>query len=117
MGVFRLAYDRPDSLVAETAEVIASSYDAVVIYDKIDGFWRQAKKTSSFPQIVGRTSQVMYDAAVEVNSNTTRIIREDEAIEYAAKIAKPGDIVIVIVNDDIARSLEFIKQSFNAELI
>ena len=117
IGVVRLAYDRTDSLLAETAKVIASSYDAVVIYDKIDGFWRQAKKTSSFPQIVGRTSQVMYDAAVEVNSNTTRIIREDEAIEYAAKIAKPGDIVIVIVNDDIARSLEFIKQSFNAELI
>lgn len=117
IGVVRLAYDRTDELLAETSEIIARSYDTVVIYDKIDGHFRQAKHTSNFPQVVGRTSQVMYDAAVKVNEQTTRVIREDEAIEYAASIAQPGDVVVVIVNDDIERSLGFIKQAFKAELI
>jgi len=117
LGVVRLAYDRTDELLSETAEIIARSYDKVIIYDKIDGYWRQAKATSRFPQVVGRTSQVMYDAAVKVNPDTTRIVREDEAIARAASSVQPGDVVVVIVNDDIERSLEFIKKSFNAEYI
>lgn len=117
IGVVRLAYDRTDELLSETAEIIAHSYDQVIVYDKIDGHFRQAKQTSNFPQIVGRTSQVIYDAAVRVNPQTVRIIREDEAIQHAASLAQPGDVVVVIVNDDIERSLKFVETSFEARLI
>jgi cyanophycin synthetase len=116
IGIVRLAYDRTDELLVETAEIIGRSYDEVVIYDKIDGYWRQPKQTVHFPQEVGRISQVMYDAMIKVNPNVTRIIREDEAVAYAATIAKPGDVVVSIVNDNIERSLGFIKESFHAEL-
>lgn len=116
IGIVRLAYDRTDEMLAETAEIIGRSYDEVVIYDKIDGYWRQPKNTVHFPQEAGRISQVMYDAMIKVNPKVTRIIREDEAIAFAATIAKPGDVVVSIVNDDIQRSLKFIEESFNAKL-
>lgn len=121
IGVVRLAYDRTDELLQETSQIIAKVFDEVIIYDKIDGHWRKAKlptkANTRFPQIEGRTSQVMYDAMRPVNSQVTRILREDEALAYAAAQAQPGDVVVAIVNDDIERSIEFIKESFKAEFV
>lgn len=118
IGVVRLAHDRTDELMQETGRYIAPHYDAFVVFDKIDGYWREAKrKGSRFVEVVGRTSQIFADAIKEKNPNVERIIREDEAIKRAAEIAKPGDIVVVIVNDDITRSIGFIKDNFNAEFI
>lgn len=120
IGVVRLAYDRTDELIKETAEYIAKNYDAFVVYDKIDGYWRQPDETlsgSRFSQKVGYVSRMLADGLRGNNMNVERIIREDKAIQYAAEIARPGDVAVVIVNDDIERSIKFIQDSFEAEFI
>jgi len=120
IGVVRLAHDRTDELIAETGEIIAKEYDRLIVYDKIDGFLRKpdnAGKGSRFKQVTGRTSQVLTEAIQRTNSNVTRIVREDEAITYAAEQAESGDVVVVIVNDDIRRSIGFITSSFKAEFV
>lgn len=117
IGVVRLAHDRSDELLKETGRAIASSYDQFVVYDKIDGHFRPAKDAARFPQIIGRTSEIFSEAIKEVNPNVECIIREDEAIARAAELARPGDVVVVIVNDDIKRSIEFIKESFKADFV
>jgi len=117
IGVVRLAYDRSDQLIRETGEIIAKNYDHVVVYDKIDGHFKQPKEIrgSLFKQEVGYTSSVLAEGIKQFNDNVERIIREDHALERAAEIAQPNDVVIVIVNDDIKRSIGFIKDSFKAD--
>jgi cyanophycin synthetase len=119
IGVVRLAYDRTDQLIAETAGVIAESFDKVIVYDKIDGFLRKAKPVRSklFKQVEGKVSQQIYNASVKVNPDTERIVREDMAVQRAAEIAGENDVVVVIVNDDITKSMDFIKDSFKGEIL
>jgi UDP-N-acetylmuramyl tripeptide synthase len=118
IGVVRLAHERSDEVLRETGYLIAESFDEVVVYDKIDGHWRKPRPPymKRYPQVVGRTSQVLADAVSEKNSKVTRIIREDEAVEFAAQHAGPNDVVVIILNDDIKRSLGFIQNSFKAEV-
>ena len=68
---------------------------------------------------MGRISEIFADQLTQKRGevNVSRIIREDEAVAEVAKNAKPGDVVIFIVNDDIKRSLDFIKTSFDAEVV
>lgn len=118
IGVVRLAYDRTDELIEDTARTIASHFDEFIVYDKVDGFWRQPKKTlGRFEMVVGRISKIFATALADQNVPVTRIIREDEAIAYAATKAKAGDVVVIIVNDDIKRTISFIKSSFKATLL
>jgi cyanophycin synthetase len=120
IGVVRLAYDRTDELIRETGQYIANDFDSFVVYDKIDGYWRKPRKqlrSRIFKgEKVGRVSDILHEAIKAKNSNCERILREDKAVARAAELAGDGDVVVVIVNDDIRRSLDFIKQSFNAEL-
>lgn len=122
IGVLRLAWDRKEVLIKETAHEIADYYDNFVIYDKIDGYWRQPNTelipdVREFKQEVGKISKQFTEGLLEKldKESVTCILREDEAVNYAAKIAKPGDVVVFIVNDDIKRSIEFIKKSFEAD--
>ena len=117
VAVVRMAHDRTDELLTETGKVIGKSFDTVVVYEKIDGFWRKPVNHGviRFPQVVGRTSEKVYQGVRSVNEDSVRILREDEALQYAASIAAPEDVVVVIVNDDIKRSVEFIQTSFDAE--
>lgn len=117
IGVVRLAYDRSDKLIQETGEIIANNYDALVVYDKIDGHFRLPKEIrgSLFKQEVGYTSSVLADAIKQFNPSVERIIREDQALKHAAEIAQPGDVIVVIVNDDIKQSIGFIQDSFKAD--
>jgi len=117
IGVVRLAHDRTDDLMQETGRTIAPHYDKIIVYDKIDGYFRPAKDAIRFPQIPGRTSQIFADAIAGVNPNVERIVREDQALDRAAEVAKPGDVVVVIVNDDIVRSVDFIREKFKAEFM
>jgi cyanophycin synthetase len=118
IGVVRLAHDRTDDLLQETGREIAPYYDSFVVYDKIDGYWRKARrKGTRFTEVDGRVSQILADSIKEINPQVQRIVREDEAMRYAAKTAKPGDMVVVIVNDDIERSIKFIQDSFEADFI
>jgi len=115
IGVVRLNHERSDELIKETGHVIGEMYDTLVVYDKIDGHWRQPVESTikRYPQVIGRTSEILAQAIKERNGNTTRIVREDEAIEYAASIATPQDVVVVIVNDDVERSIGFVKSAFD----
>ena len=119
IGVVRMAYDRPDSVFEETGALIGSKFDQVIVYEKIDGYWRKAEnyRIMKFRQVEGRTSQLVFDGVKRTNQNAERIEREDEAIARAAEIAGPNDVVVVIVNDDIKRSIEFIRSSFEAEFV
>jgi cyanophycin synthetase len=124
IGVLRLAWDRDDALISDTAHYIANSYDRFVVYDKIDGYWRQPSERyrtyqRQFHQAVGKISQQFSDVLVEARSRdeVTRILREDEALEEAARIAQPGDVVVFIVNDNITRSLGFVKDKFRADFV
>lgn len=124
IGIVRLAWDRTEDLIEDTARHIAHSYDSFVVYDKIDGFWREPStrfRTNhrQFKQEVGKISKLLADELIKERGaeNVTRILREDEAIAEAAKLAKPGDVVVFIVNDDIKRSIDFIKTYFDAELV
>lgn len=115
IGVVRLAYDRTDELITQTAEAIAPHFDEFVVYDKIDGHWRKPVPTDGrFTMAVGRISDILASAIKRYNPHVTRIVREDEAIAHAAKLSGPRDVVVVIVNDNIRRSIDFITDSFNA---
>lgn len=121
IGVVRLAYDRTDDLIRDTGNSISTEFDKFIVYDKIDGYWRKPSQPGHsrkfVHQEVGRISELFNQAIKVKNPNTERILREDEAIARAAEIAKPGDVVVVIVNDDIKRSIGFIQKYFNAEFI
>src|SRR5690606_11103903 len=102
IGVVRIAHDRTDEMMRETAHDIAQHYDEFVIFDKIDGYWRQpSEKNRRFPEVVGRTSEIFSNALAEKTDKVTRVVREDEAIAYASTIARPGDVVVAIVNDNL----------------
>jgi cyanophycin synthetase len=117
IGIVRLAQDRTEELIVDTGKTIADSFDKFIVYDKIDGYWRQPKEVPRFPEEVGKIAQILYKAIKSKNPNVERIIREDQAIERAAKIAKKGDVVVIIVNDNIKRSIDFIQKYFKAEFL
>jgi cyanophycin synthetase len=116
IGVVRLAHDRTDEQLRETGHIIAEGMDELVVYDKIDGYWRLPTATpdARWPQVVGLTAEKVTKAISEKNSKVTTILREDKAIEYAASIADKNDVVVVIVGNDVPRSVGFIKKSFDA---
>lgn len=117
VGIVRLAYDRTEQLIQETGQIIGEQYDQVVIYDKIDGHFKQPKplRGSRFKQEVGYTSQQLLSAVLPYNAHVERIVREDQALARAAELAGPHDVVVAIVNDDIARSIEMIRTAFQAD--
>jgi cyanophycin synthetase len=118
-GVVRLAHERSDDLLRETAYVIAETFDEVVVYDKIDGHWRKPGPSvvDRYPQVAGRTSEIVASAAKDRNPHVTRIVREDEAVAFAAGKVGPDDVIVIILNDDIERSLGFIREAFKAEYV
>lgn len=119
IGITRLANDRTDSLIQETARAVASAYDVNIVFDKIDGHYRQPRQVRSqrFPESVGRVSKIYAEAMLPVNQRVERIIREDEAVQRAAELAGPNDVVVYIVNDDVKRSIGFARQYFKAEFV
>lgn len=125
IGVVRLAWDRTDQSITETGQSIATDFDELIVYDKIDGHWRQIDPAKSITtssgtkvsQRVGRVSGLLHDAIKSRGTPVTSILREDQAIAHAAQIAHPGDVVVVIVNDNIQRSLDFISKEFGATLV
>jgi cyanophycin synthetase len=118
IGVVRLNHERPDALIRETGHVLADAYDALVVYDKIDGFWRKPAATTikRYPQVAGRTAGILAEAIAERNENVECILREDKALQYAASIVKPNDVVVAIVNDDVQRSMRLIQEAFGATI-
>jgi len=116
IGVLRLAYDRTDDLIRDTAKYISDDYDSFIIYDKIDGFLKKPIVTDphkKFKQVVGKISTEFSSSLIENGAtDVERIVREDEALNHASLIAKAGDVVVFIVNDDIKQSIGFVRKSF-----
>ena len=105
-------------MIDETGQAVGEVFDRLVVYDKIDGYWRLPKKTASnskFTQEVGRISSLLTAAIKKTNPNVDTILREDEALALAATKAGENDVVIVIVNDDIKRSVDWIREKFEAD--
>ena len=117
VGIVRLAFDRTDELIDETGQAVGEAFDSLVVYDKIDGYWRKPKEMhyGKFQQVVGRISGLLTEAIKKTNPNVTTFLREDEALEYAAKNVGPNDVVIFIVNDDIRRSIDWAREKFDAD--
>lgn len=118
IGIVRLAYDRTDELIRDTGIAVGKAFDALIVYDKIDGYWRKPdKQTKRFPQVVGRISSLFSDAIKTTNADVTVVLREDKAIEAAVEKAGKNDVVIMIVNDDTKRSVDWLLEKFNAHFI
>lgn len=116
IGVLRLAYDRTDTLIDDTSQYIAHSFDEFIVYDKIDGYLKKpmiTDKRKKFTQQVGKISAVFSESLKKHGAHNVQVVlREDLAIQKAADIAEPGDVVVEIVNDDIPRSISFLRSSF-----
>lgn len=120
IGVLRLANDRSRQLIRETGAAVAGEYDQLIIYDKIDGHLRKPRPrllSSRFAEKTGLISQILSEAAEAAGGQVERVVREDEAACRAAELAGPDDVVIYIVNDDVKRSIGFIRDSFKAEFV
>lgn len=118
IAVIRLPYDRTDKQISKTGRNISKSFDKFIIYDKIDGYWRKANKHNRNPRFVqkaGRIAKLLGIAISKHNKDTKVIIREDKAIEFASKNAQENDVVVIIVNDNIHRSIDWIREKFDAK--
>ena len=118
IAVIRISYDRTDKLIRKTGHDIGKAFDEFIVYDKIDGYWKKASKhpgNPRFSQRVGRIARLLGAAISKRNKNTKVIIREDKAIEYASGIAQENDVVVIIVNDNIYRSIDWIREMFDAK--
>jgi len=121
IGLVRLAHNRSDAHIKKVAKTIAEEYDELFVYDKIDGHFTipdpEKQTNKKFPKVIGRTSTILHEAILKYGGVSERIVREDQAIAAAADKARAGDVVIAIVGDDIERSIECLKQSFDAEVL
>ncbi len=120
IAVVRLPYDRTDKQISKTGRVISKAFDKFIIYDKIDGYWRKANKHPKNPRFIQRTGRIARLLGVAIsrhNKNTKVIIREDKAIEYVSKNAQMDDVVVIIVNDNIHRSIDWIREKFDAKIV
>jgi UDP-N-acetylmuramyl tripeptide synthase len=114
--VTRIGADRSQEIIDEFGRAAGENFDEVVIYDRLDGYLHTAVKSDNpdFQPVDGETSTKLLKAVSTVNRNATRILREDKAIEYAARIADENDVVVVIVNYP-KESLKYIKENFHAK--
>ena len=117
IGIVRMAYDRTDEAIDETGQAVGKAFDSLVVYDKIDGYWQQPKELhfGKFQQAVGRISGLLSEAIKKTNPNVTTILREDEALDFTAKTAGEKDVVVFIVNDNIKRSIDWVREKFEAD--
>ncbi|MEN9922436.1 MAG: hypothetical protein RL097_713 [Candidatus Parcubacteria bacterium] len=118
IGVVRLAYDRTDEHIQQTGYGIANYFDHFVVYDKIDGYYHHPKEdlqSKKFKQVVGLVSEKFAKALSEKGAVVDRLIREDEALKHAAAIAQSGDVVVFIVNDNIERSVDWVREFYSAD--
>lgn len=117
-AVVRLSHERPDDVLIDTGKEIGRLFDDIAVYDKIDGHFRNPRPPfiKRYPQLIGKTSEIVAKAAKETNSDVARIIREDEAINYIANRTHANDVVIVIINDDTDRSLQFVNKAFETNI-
>jgi UDP-N-acetylmuramyl tripeptide synthase len=117
IGIIRLAPERTDNLLKVTGKFIANEFDTIIIYDKLDDTRKEYKSVRfNIHRKKGDTSKIVFDA-IEKEQKEDRevhqIISEEEAIKHAFSIAKKGDCLVHIVNDDHKQSIAHIKKYLN----
>ncbi len=121
IGVLRLAPSRQEELVTDTAQAIYKDFDEFVIYDKVDGHFRQPKSVKGYTNRIEKIGQMAEQFTVALKACGPKpvydIIREDEAIQKAIYLSCPGDVIVYIVGDDSARSRKFLESSEAKEAI
>lgn len=119
LGVIRLAPDRADELIKETALFIAQDFDSFIVYDKIDGISRGrfVKKNSDLTREIGEVSEILAEAITEKNKNVSRVIYEKDAIKEASLKVRPGDVVVHICGDDHKNTVSWVKKYFKARRV
>lgn len=114
IGVVRLAPSRTKELIEDTAQFIAKDFDTFIVYDKVDGYWRQPALVKGFTdkyEEVGKVAGILGDALRAQGTDALVVLREDQAIQAAVKKARPDDAIVYIVNDDSRRSRKFLLQA------
>lgn len=114
-AVLRLAPSRSDELIKDTAKNIVQYFDKFIIYDKVDGHWRQPQTVKGFThkqEEIGKVAKNFGKQLTDVGAKKVEVIvREDLAIKAAIEQSSIGDIVVYIANDDSERSLDFLHQA------
>lgn len=114
IGVVRLAPSRTKELIEDTAQFIAKDFDVFIVYDKVDGYWRQPGLVKGFTdkyEEIGKIAGIFGEALRVQGAEALVVLREDQAIQAAVKKARPDDVIVYIVNDDSRRSRRFLLQA------
>jgi cyanophycin synthetase len=114
IGIIRFAPERTEKLLQKTGKFIANEFDIIIIYDKLDNTRKEYNSVRfNIHRKKGDTSKIVYDAVEKEQTNDRQvhqIISEEDAIKYAFSIAKKGDCLVHIVNDDHEQSIAYIKK-------
>jgi len=118
IGILRLAPDRTDKMLLETGRFIANSFDHIFVYDKIDGIIKNKYVSTGLTpsRKKGEVSSIFLRGILskKTDSRAKQIIIEEKAIAEAAKLAEPGDVVVIICGDNHIRTLSYVKKYFQA---
>lgn len=114
-AVLRLAPSRSDELIEDTAKNIVQYFDKFIVYDKVDGHWRQPQAVKGFTHKQEEVGKVAKNFGKQLTNAGAKkvevIVREDFAIKAAIEQSSIGDIVVYIANDDSERSLDFLRHA------
>lgn len=111
-GVIRLDYKRTLKLIKDTGKFIAEDFDAVYIYDKIDGVKKKSTTYCGEDRKKGAVSAILYDAIKnkrKKNKTVFRFLGEEKAFLRAFEKAPKGGIIVLIV-DDLQSDLKLLKK-------
>lgn len=120
-GVLRLAPDRTDKMLLETGQFIANSFDYIFVYDKIDGIIRKSYISTGLTpsRKKGEISSIFLKGILskKTDQQARQIIIEEKAIIESARLAEPGDVIVIICGDDHKRTLGYVKKYFKASFV
>ena len=99
-------------LIKDTGKFVAEDFDAVYVYDKIDGIKKKSTTYCGEERKKGTVSKILYDTIKKNrNKNKTvfRFLGEEKAFLHAFEKAPKGGIVVLIV-DDVKADLDLLKK-------
>jgi len=111
-GVIRLDYKRTLKLIKDTGKFIAEDFDAVYVYDKIDGVKKKRTTYCGEERKKGLVSKILYEAIKtkrKKNKTVFRFLGEEKAFLHAFEKAPKAGIVVLIV-DDLKADLALLKK-------
>lgn len=117
-AVVRLSYRKDgESLIRRSGRVIAGVFDDIIVYDKLPSERLEGVDKITKDQMHA-AGELLYET-VKGSMGTVsvqKIDKESEAIATMALRALPGDLVVVIANDDTEKTIEYVKDAFSAKM-